>query len=362
MNEEALAAAGAFAIPEGALSCRAFGNGHINHTYLISVEGSAERFILQQINQYVFHHPDQVQANILAVTDHLRRKILLAGGDPDREALRMVPARDGRIWHLDGQGNWWRVFPFVEGSFSMDLPDSPEIFEKCGRAFGRFQLQLDDFPADQLYETIPNFHNTPWRLSNLEEAARKDSEGRLSGVREELEFCLKRAEWAGRLTDGLRSGRLPARVTHNDTKLNNVLLDRETGEPLCIVDLDTVMPGLMACDFGEGIRTGASTAPEDERDLSRIDLSLPLVRAFSRGFLSELRERLSPEELRSLPWGVRLMTLENGMRFLTDYLEGDRYFAIHRPGHNLDRARAQLTLLSRIEERWDDLRAAVEEE
>lgn len=326
------------------------------------MEGSAERFILQQINQYVFHHPDQVQANILAVTDHLRRKILLAGGDPDREALRMVPARDGRIWHLDGQGNWWRVFPFVEGSFSMDLPDSPEIFEKCGRAFGRFQLQLDDFPADQLYETIPNFHNTPWRLSNLEEAARKDSEGRLSGVREELEFCLKRAEWAGRLTDGLRSGRLPARVTHNDTKLNNVLLDRETGEPLCIVDLDTVMPGLMACDFGEGIRTGASTAPEDERDLSRIDLSLPLVRAFSRGFLSELRERLSPEELRSLPWGVRLMTLENGMRFLTDYLEGDRYFAIHRPGHNLDRARAQLTLLSRIEERWDDLRAAVEEE
>ena len=361
MDKVLLNAVQAFQLPEGEISFTAFGNGHINHTYLVTVGGVKERYILQRINQYVFHHPDEVQRNILAVTDHLRMKIQQAGGRPERETLRVILSRDGLPWYLDGEENWWRVFPFVENTYSMDLPDTPEVFEKCGRAFGKFQRQLNDFPADRLFETIPNFHNTPWRLASLEEAARKDSEGRLGGVKEELEFCLKRAEWVGKLTDGLREGRLPLRVTHNDTKLNNVLLDRDTGEALCVVDLDTVMPGLLACDFGEAIRTGASTAPEDEQDLSKVDISLPMVRAFSRGFLGELSGELSQEERRSLPWGARLMTLENAMRFLTDYLEGDRYFAIHRPGHNLDRARAQMALVRKMEEHWDELRAAAEE-
>ena len=360
MEESVLRAARAFALPEGALTLKPFGNGHINRTYEITAEGSPGRYILQRINQYVFHHPDQVQENILAVTSHLREKILREGGDPERGTLRVIPAADGKPYYLDAEGNWWRVFPFVEGTCSRDLPDTPELFEECGRAFGLFQRRLEDFPAASLHETIPHFHDTPRRLEHLEEAARKDVMGRLSEAREELDFCLRRAEWTGKLTDGLREGRLPLRVTHNDTKLNNVLLDQATGEAVCVVDLDTVMPGLMAYDYGEAIRTGASTAPEDEPDLRKIGLSLPLVRAYTRGFLGELGGIVSEEEKKSLPWGARMMTLENGMRFLTDYLEGDPYFAVHRPRHNLERARAQLTLLGKMEEHWEEMLAALE--
>ena len=349
----------AFEIPEGKWKAEPFGNGHINRTYRVRAEDAGEGFILQRVNQYVFHHPDQVQENILAVTSHLRKKILADGGDPDRETLRVIYTRDGKPWTLDGEGNWWRMFLNVADTFSMDLPDSPERFRKCGEAFGRFQRRLNDFPAESLWETIPDFHNTPRRMENLEKAARADTAGRLSEVRAELDFCLRRAEWIGRLTEGLREGKLPLRVTHNDTKLNNVLLDRKTGEAICVVDLDTVMPGLMAYDYGEAIRTGACTAPEDERDPDRIQLSLPLLRAYTRGFLSDLGA-ITPEERQSLPWGARLMTLENGMRFLTDYLEGDVYFAVHRAGHNLDRARAQMTLLTRMEEHWDEMLGALE--
>ena len=360
MEESVRQAAEAFDLPGGKIQAEPFGNGHINRTYKVCPEGSGRRYILQRINQYVFHHPDQVQENILAVTSHLREKIRQEGGDPERETLRVMMTRDGKPYYLDGEGGWWRMFPFVEGTFSRDLPDSPEIFEECGEVFGRFQRRLNDFPAEKLHETIPDFHNTPWRVRRLEEAARKDSEGRLKDVRQELDFCLRQAEWAGFLTEGQRTGRLPLRVAHNDTKLNNVLLDRETGKALCVVDLDTVMPGLVACDYGEAIRTGACTAPEDERDPDRIQLSMPMVRAYTRGFLRELREELTPEEIRSLPWGSRTMTLENGIRFLTDHLEGDQYFAIHRPGHNLDRARAQLTLLRRMEEKWDEMLSVLE--
>ena len=359
MEETILQAIRAFDLPEGNIRADAFGNGHINRTYAVSVEGRKERYILQRINQYVFHHPDQVQENILEVTSWLRRKITQEGGDPERETLRVIPARDGKPYFLDGQENWWRMFPLVEDTFSRDLPDTPDLFEKCGRAFGRFQRRLNDFPAGRLHETIPNFHNTPWRMEQLEEAARKDAAGRLSEVRAELEFCRERAKWADRLVRGFEEGRLPLRVTHNDTKLNNVLLDQKTGDAICVVDLDTVMPGLMAYDFGEAIRTGACTAAEDETDLSRIDLSLELMRAYTAGFLAEVREEMTPEEIQSLPWGARMMTLENGVRFLTDYLDGDKYFAVHRPHHNLDRARAQLTLLTRMEEKWEEMLAAL---
>ena len=360
MEEQIIRAVRAFALPEGDIRVEAHGNGHINRTYKVFVGGTKQAYILQWINQYVFHQPDQVQENILAVTNHLRDRIREEGGDPDRETLRVIPAKDGKPWYLDGEQNWWRIFPFVEGTYSQDLPDTPAVFEKCGSAFGKFQRRLDDFPAESLHETIPNFHNTPWRVEQLEEAARKNAAGRLNEVREELDFCLKRTEWTGRLTDGLKDGSLALRVTHNDTKLNNVLLDERTEEAICVVDLDTVMPGLIAYDYGEAIRTGACTAPEDERDLHRIDFSLPLVRAYTRGFLRETGEHLSEAEIRSLPWGARMMTLENGMRFLTDYLDGDHYFAIHRPKHNLERARAQLTLLKRMEERWEELLGALE--
>ena len=360
MDRLALEAARQF-LPEGAEPVlHPFGNGHINRTYLVSREGEQERYILQRINQYVFHRPQEVQENILRVTEHLRRKILEEGGDPERETMRVIPARDGKAWTLDGKENWWRMFRFVEGTHSLDLPDSPARFEQCGEAFGRFQRRLGDFPADSLHETIPHFHDTPMRLRRLEEAAEKDAAGRLSEVREELDFFLERAGWAGRLTEGLERGRLPLRVTHNDTKLNNVLLDTKTGQALCVVDLDTVMPGLTAYDYGEAIRTGASTAPEDEPDPQRIQLSLLLVRAYTRGFLRETGNTLTEEEKASLPWGARIMTLENGIRFLTDYLEGDVYFAVHRPRHNLDRARAQMTLEKRMEEHWEEMQAALE--
>ena len=360
MDDIVLKAVRAFTLPEGEIRVEPFGNGHINRTYRVSVKGDRRSYILQWINQYVFHHPDQVQENILAVTSHLRKKILEENGDPDRETLKVIPAMDGRPFFRDSNNNWWRIFPFVEGTFSQDLPDTPEVLEKCGAAFGRFQRRLDDFPAESLNETIPHFHDTPWRVEQLEAAARKDTKGRLSEVREELAFCLRRTEWTGRLTDGLAAGELALRVTHNDTKLNNVLLDERTGEALCVVDLDTVMPGLIAYDYGEAIRTGACTAPEDEKDLRRIDLSMLMVNAYTRGFLHEVRGMLSEAEKQSLPWGARMMTLENGMRFLTDYLEGDVYFAVHRPRHNLDRARAQLTLLKRMEDHWDEMLAALE--
>ena len=361
MDEAVLRAARAFELPEGELRADPHGNGHINRTYLVTVAGDGRRYVLQWINQHVFHHPDLVQENILAVTGHLRRKITEEGGDPERETLRIIPARDGKPYYLDEEKNWWRMFPFVEDTCSRDLPDTPEIFEKCGAAFGIFQRRLADFPARRLHETIPNFHNTPWRAEQLEDAARRDPEGRLADVRAELDFCLKRTEWTGKLTSALVEGKLTLRVTHNDTKLNNVLLDRRTGEAVCVVDLDTVMPGLVAYDYGEAVRTGACTAPEDERDLRKIDLSMPLVRAYTRGFLRETGNRLTREEKLSLPWGARMMTLENGMRFLTDYLDGDHYFAIHCPGHNLDRARAQLALVGKMEERWDEMLAALED-
>ncbi len=360
MDAEILRAVQMFDLPEGEIRAEAHGNGHINRTYRVALGDDGGLYILQWINQHVFHNPDQVQENILAVTSHLRGKIAEDGGDPERETLRVIPAKDGKPYYYDGRGNWWRMFSFIDDTCSRDLPDTTALFEECGRAFGRFQRRLNDFPAESLYETIPNFHNTPWRLEQLENAARKDPKGRMKDVKEELEFCLKRAEWTGKLTDGLKAGTLPLRVTHNDTKLNNVLLDRKTGRAICVVDLDTVMPGLMAYDYGEAIRTGASLAAEDERDLSRVQLSMDLVKAYTRGFLAETGSEMGEAEIKSLPWGARMMALENGMRFLTDDLEGDTYFAIHRKRHNLDRARAQLTLVSRMEERWDEMLGALE--
>ena len=358
MNDsQIIRAAEAFDLPSGPLSAQPFGNGHINKTYAISVPGREERWLLQRINDHVFPHPDQVQENIQAVTAHLRQKIAEAGGDPERETLRVIPTRDGSSFYRDPEGGWWRLFPLISGSFSRDLPESPEMFAECGRAFGRFQRMLADFPAATLHEVIPAFHDTPGRLRQLEEAARKNVAGRLSSVRAELDFCLSRAAETSLLTDQLAAGKLPLRVTHNDTKLNNVLLDQATGAALCVVDLDTVMPGLAAYDFGEAVRTGACTAPEDERDLSKIQLSLLLYRAYAEGFLSQLGDSMTREEMLSLPRGARMMTLENAMRFLADYLNGDVYYAVHRKDHNLDRARAQMTLLRRMEEHWDEMQS-----
>ena len=345
----------AFSLPRGEKKAVPFGNGHINHTYLVTAEGSRDEFILQRVNSYVFNRPLEVMENIAHVTEYLRRVIADEGGDPERETMRLIPAVDGTYSVPAEDGDVWRVFLRVPEAVSPEHPDSTEMLEECGRAFGLFSRRLRGFPADTLHESIPSFHDTPVRLAQLREAMEKDSEGRLKDVSDDIAFVMERAGRTGLLVDALNRGELPLRVTHNDTKVNNMLLDIHTGKAICVVDLDTVMPGLMAYDFGEAVRVGASSADEDERDLSRVRLELPKYEAFARGFLPELREGMDRRELESLALGPWMMTFENGMRFLADHLKGDKYFRIHRPGQNLDRARAQFALAADMEKKQDDM-------
>ena len=347
----------AFALPEGERTAVPFGNGHINSTFMVRIAGTDKQYILQRINSYVFIHPKDVMENIRHVTEFLRGKIAEAGGNPDRETITLVPARTGEACAEDAEGQVWRVMLFVPDTFSPELPDNLDILEECGGAFGRFARLLDDFPASSLHETIHAFHDTPARLSQLEDAARQDPCGRLKDVQEEMAFARGCAAETRVLTDALAAGKLPLRVTHNDTKVNNVLLDRNTEKAVCVIDLDTVMPGLLAYDFGDAIRVGACSAAEDEQNLDLIHLEMPKYRAFARGFLSQLKGMLSRDELLSLEAGARIMTLENGLRFLADHLNGDVYFKIHRPGQNLDRARAQFALFRDMEKHSAEMKA-----
>ena len=346
-----------FALPAGEKKAAPFGNGHINNTYLITIDGVKERYILQRINSYVFTRPKDVMENMQRVTAFLRGKIAAEGGNPDRETIALVPSRSGEAYAEDPEGQVWRVMLFVPDTFSPELPDDLNILEECGGAFGRFARLLDDFPASSLHETIHAFHDTPARLSQLEDASRQDPCGRLKDVQEEMAFARGCAAETHVLTDALAAGKLPLRVTHNDTKVNNVLLDRNTEKAVCVIDLDTVMPGLLAYDFGDAIRVGACSAAEDEQNLDLIHLEMPKYRAFARGFLSQLKGMLSRDELLSLEAGARIMTLENGLRFLADHLNGDVYFKIHRPGQNLDRARAQFALFRDMEKHSAEMKA-----
>ena len=347
---------GQFDLPGGEKKAEPYGNGHINKTYRITIEGVKEQYILQWINNYVFVRPREVMENMLHITEHLQKRIREEGGDPDRETIRLIPSLTGGAWVEDADGGVWRVMLCVPDTVSPQHPDDLHVLEECGKAFGCFSRRLLDFPAASLYETIVDFHNTPVRLQQLEDAAAADPCGRLKDVGEEMAFARAREAETRILTDGYAAGKLPLRVTHNDTKVNNVLLDRETGKAVCVVDLDTVMPGLLAYDFGDAIRVGACSAEEDERDLSKVRLELPKAEAFARGFLKELKGELSEEEVLSLEAGARLMTFENGMRFLADHLNGDKYFRIHRPGQNLDRARAQFALLADLEKQQEEMR------
>ena len=346
-----------FHLPEGRRTAVPFGNGHINNTYLITIEEAKDQYILQRINNYVFIRPREVMENMRHVTEYLQERIQEEGGDPDRETIRLIPALNGQPWTEDEEGGVWRLMLCVPDSVSPEHPDDPGVLEECGRAFGTFSRRLNGYPAASLYETIHAFHDTPARLRQLEEAAAADPCGRLKDVAEEMAFARAREEETRVLADGLSSGKLPLRVTHNDTKVNNVLLDRKTGKSLCVVDLDTVMPGLLAYDFGDAIRVAASSAEEDEPDLGKVRLDLGRFEAFARGFLDVLQGELSDEELLSLETGSRVMTLECGMRFLADYLNGDKYFRIHRPDQNLDRARVQFVLLADMERHQEDMRA-----
>jgi len=346
---------GRFAFPAGKKTAEPYGNGHINDTFRVRVEGAREQFVLQRINDYVFIHPREVMENIRRVTEFLDEKILQEGGDPQRETLRLLPATDGDCCAEDPEGHIWRTFLFIPDTFSADLPSLP-VLEECGRAFGVFSRRLTDFPAETLHESIRAFHDTPNRFRQLTEAAERDEHGRLREVEAEMVFAREREQGTHALTDALAAGKLPLRVTHNDTKVNNVLLDRRTEKAVCVVDLDTVMPGLLAYDFGDAIRVGACTAEEDERDLRLVSLDLDKYRAFARGFLSELKQGMRREEILSLATGAWMMTLENGLRFLADHLNGDVYFKIHRPGQNLDRARAQFALVRDMEKKMEEMK------
>ena len=349
----------AFELGAPVAGTKRFGQGHINDTYLVETQAS-RRFIFQRISPVAFKRPDQLMENVVGITEYLSRELEKTGGDARRGTLRFLRTREGGYYYTDPDGGAWRAYPFVEGTVCHQTADTPELFAASGRAFGRFQRLLRDYPAHTLHETIPRFHDTENRLQNLKNAVAADSLGRARECGAEIDFMLAREADCSAALSALREGLLPLRVTHNDTKLNNVLMDEKTGEALCVIDLDTVMPGLSINDFGDSIRFGANHSAEDEPDLSKVNLDVGLFETYTAAFLSEAGDALTEAEIRYLPWGAKLMTLECGIRFLTDYLEGDVYFHTTRPGQNLDRTRTQCKLVADMEEHWDELNAIVE--
>ena len=339
-----------------------FGNGHINDTYLLTFEVKRMgilKVILQKMNKNVFKNPVELMENILGVTSYLREKIIKKGGDPDRETLNVIPALDGKPYYQDSFGDYWRSYIFITDAVSYDLVEKPEVFYESAVAFGKFQEMLADYPAETLHETIKDFHDTKKRFQALKDAVEKDCCHRAASVKEEIAFALQHEDLAGIFGKLLENGEVPLRVTHNDTKLNNIMIDLETGKGICVVDLDTVMPGLAMNDFGDAIRFGASTALEDEKDLSKVSCDMELYVIYVKGFLESCGDKLNAREIEMLPMGAKVMTYECGIRFLTDYLEGDHYFKIDREDHNLDRCRTQFKLVADMEQKWEQMQAIV---
>ena len=330
-----------------------YGEGHINDTYL--ADSSPYKYILQKINHTIFKDPDSLMDNIVAVTDYLRGVITKEGGDPDRETLTVIKTRDGKNLYRSPSGDYFRMYIFVDNTNVYQMVENKEQFYHAAKAFGKFQKQLSGFDAGRLSETIPEFHNTRSRFEQLKTAIAENKAGRLGEVQPEIEFALAREKEISTVVDALASGDLPLRVTHNDTKLNNVLFDKDSGEAICVIDLDTVMPGSLLYDYGDSIRFGASSGAEDETDLSKMYCDLELFDAFTRGFLEELSGSITPKEIELLPFSARLMTYECGIRFLADYLNGDTYFKIHRPAHNLDRCRTQFKLVADMEKKAEQM-------
>ncbi len=356
--EQILRAAAQFEVGGVIIGCTPYGGGHINGTSMIIVEqpgGAIARYILQIINGNVFPKPEHVVENIVKVTRFLRGK-----GLTGRRTLHLVRARDGSVRYWNASGLCFRMYYYVQDSICLDQPESPKDLYESGFAFGEFQRNLTDFPVEELHETLADFHNTPKRFNDLMEAISQNRCGRVSTVQKEIRFIQERMNFCSVLMDAHAAGKLPLRVTHNDTKLNNVMLDKHTRKALCVIDLDTVMPGFSVNDFGDAIRFGANTAAEDEKDLSKVSLDMELFEAYTDGFLTGCDGMLEEDEIRLMPEGAKMMTLECGIRFLTDYLNGDTYFKTTYEGQNLDRCRTQLKLVECMEERWWDMKACVE--
>ena len=338
-----------------------WGNGHINDTFLLSYEGTEKdsRYILQRMNKSIFLKPAELMENVMNVTSYLRRRIIENGGNPDRETLTVISAKDGKPYYVDSSGEYWRAYLFIEDAICLEKVEKPEEFYESAVAFGNFQRLLADYPAHTLHETIEGFHDTKERLRVFKKAVEADVCGRAALVKEEIDFVLAREHIANCFGDMLAAGELTLRVTHNDTKLNNIMLDPSTYKGICVIDLDTVMPGFAMNDFGDSIRFGASTAAEDEQDLEKVWCDMELFEIYTKGFIEGCGGKLTKKEIELLPMGALVMTFENGMRFLTDYLQGDVYFKIHKENHNLDRCRTQFKLVLDMEEKWELMKEIV---
>ncbi len=333
-----------------------YGNGHINDTFICD---NTPKYLLQRINHHVFKRPENVMENIYNVTNHLKGKILQMGGDPDRETLTVIPTRNGDLYYKDKDGNYFRMYKFIDNANSYDVVENPIQLYLTGKAFGKFQNMLNDFPVEKLHETIKDFHCTPARVNQLKTAINDNDSGRLDLVKYEVDFAIKYSKYADMITSAMAEGSVPLRVTHNDTKLNNILFDSETDEAVCVVDLDTVMPGSMLYDFGDALRFGASSGAEDEQDLDKIWFDMEKFEQFTKGFLEEMNPSITPKEVELLPISALLMTYECGIRFLADHLNGDVYFKVHRGNHNLDRARTQFKLVKDIENKMGEMKEVI---
>ncbi len=352
----------AYSFPQTLVGAVRYGLGHINDTYCVLVqpqEGDCIRYILQRLSTAAFPHPDELMQNMIGITSFLAKKIAAVGGDVTRETLTVLPTKEGKLWYTDSEGSVWRLTPYIENTDCLQSAETPELFAASARAFGKFQRMLSDYPASTLYETIPHFHDTKDRFRKFKVALEADKLGRAASVQAEIDFVLAREADCAVALDALERGELPLRVTHNDTKLNNILIDRDSHEGICVIDLDTTMPGLSINDFGDSIRFGANHSKEDEKDLSKVNFDIDLYEVYTQGFLEGAQGCLTPAELEYLPWGARLMTLECGIRFLTDYLDGDHYFRIHYPEQNLDRTRTQFKLVKDMEEQFEEMAAVI---
>lgn len=342
-----------------------YGSGHINDTFLLTFEAEGKEkkkeknVILQRINTEIFSDPIGLMENIVGVTSYLRRRIIEEGGDPDRETLNIIPTIDGRDYFLDSKGDYWRSYIFITNAASYDKVEQPEYFYQSAVAFGHFQCMLADYPAETLHETIAGFHDTKARFAAFKKVVQEDVLKRAASVQKEIQFVLGHEDVANYFSDLLAAGEIPLRVTHNDTKLNNIMIDNKTKKGICVIDLDTVMPGLAMNDFGDSIRFGANTAAEDEADLDKVSCSMELFDLYAKGFIEGCGGKLTQKEIDLMPMGAKAMTFECGMRFLTDYLQGDTYFKTHREGHNLDRCRTQFKLVEDMEQKWHTMHEIV---
>ena len=357
-HEQVLAVCDRFAFGGAVADLKVCGNGHINSTYIITAE-SGKRYILQILNTAIFKDPVGVMNNIVSVTDHIRTGLAEAGEDTERGTMRVVLTIDGQKGYTDPDGRFWRAYDFVEGTVCRLTVDSPETFARVGEAFGDFQRRLADFDASVLIESIPNFHNTKKRYADFLAAVERNTAGRVDSVKDEIKFITDRADKCALIVDALENGDLPLRVTHNDTKLSNILLDETTEEAVCIIDLDTVMPGSALYDLGDSIRSGATSAAEDEPDLSKVHFLPEMFKVYARGFIKGCGGALTEKEIAMLPDGGYMLTLEQAIRFLTDYLDGDTYFHVDYPEHNLIRTRTQIKLVADMEACMDELREFV---